>query len=148
MPCVTDLVASASLELLPHVPQCCGCCPCARSLGAKNTHYKCYGIAVAFFSLYEIPPCGLCYHSTSASTCRLGLTGPWNSALVGTSANPILPTLQSSPWGHLGGSDVLFSGASSRSYSLQGLASVLLPLFRCSPDLARGGCQCPPTQSS
>lgn len=100
---LTWLPQTASLELLPHLPQGCGCCPCALSLEAKNTtSYKCYHTAGAFLSPYEIPPGGLCYHPASASTCCLGLTGPWNQYLLGASSNPNVPLDQSPPWGQVG----------------------------------------------
>lgn len=136
---LTWLPQTASLEFLPHLPQGCGRCPCALSLEAKNTaSYKCYHTAGAFLSPYEIPPWGLCYHPASASTCCLGLTGPWNQYLLGASSNPILPPDRSSP---------VRAGGRLSCVPSEGSASVLIPLFRGSPGLARGGSQCPPPQS-
>lgn len=71
-----------------------------------------------FFSL-QIPLHGLCYRPDWDSTCHLGLAGLWNQDLSGASANQILCPDQSSPWGQVGGSAMLFSDASSEGYSVR-----------------------------
>ena len=122
-------------------PRLCGCCPCAPSSEAKNTPVANAAVRREHFFLpTKIPPRGLCYRPASASTCCLGLTGHETETGRGPGRTRFCPG-QSPPQGQAGCSAVLSAGPPLGSApNWHQLASILIPLFRGSPDLAVSTC--------